>query len=171
MNQQQANPVTPKTNNMSHLKAGDAAPAFTAANEKGEIITLDQFKGKKLVLYFYPKDDTPGCTAEACSIRDNYNRFLNNGFAVLGVSPDKEAKHQKFIDKYDLPFSLLADPEHKILKAYGVWGLKKFMGREYMGVMRSTFIIDENGKIAEVISKVNTKGHADQILDLMDIAS
>lgn len=156
---------------MSHLKAGDTAPAFSAANEKGEIITLDQFKGQKLVLYFYPKDDTPGCTAEACSIRDNYNRFLNNGFAVLGVSPDKEAKHQKFIDKYDLPFSLLADPEHKILEAYGVWGLKKFMGREYMGVMRSTFVIDEKGKIAEVILKVNTKEHADQILDLMNIAS
>ncbi len=156
---------------MINLKPGDPAPAFSAPNEKGETITLDQFKGQKLVLYFYPKDDTPGCTAEACSIRDNYNRFLNNGFAVLGVSPDKETKHQKFIDKYDLPFSLLADPDHQILEAYGVWGLKKFMGREYMGVIRTTFIIDENGKIAEVISKVKTKEHADQILDLMGVAS
>ncbi len=156
---------------MSHLSVGDPAPAFSAPNEKGEILTLDQFKGKKIVLYFYPKDDTPGCTAEACSIRDNYQRFLNQGYVVLGVSPDKEDKHQKFIDKYELPFSLLADSEHKILKDYGVWGLKKFMGREYMGVMRTTFVIDEKGKIAEIISKVNTKDHADQIFDLMEIAS
>jgi peroxiredoxin Q/BCP len=171
MNQQQAAPVRPKTIYMSHLKAGDIAPTFSAPNEKGENLSLDQFKGKKLVLYFYPKDDTPGCTAEACSIRDNYNRFLNNGYAVLGVSPDKESRHQKFIDKYDLPFSLLADPEHKILEDYGVWGLKKFMGREYMGVIRTTFVIDEQGVIEEVISKVNTKEHADQIFELMDVAS
>lgn len=156
---------------MSHLKVGDPAPAFSAPNEAGEVLTLEQYKGKKVVLYFYPKDDTPGCTAEACSIRDNYHRFLNQGYVVLGVSPDKEAKHKKFIDKYELPFSLLADTEHKILEDYGVWGLKKFMGREYMGVMRTTFVIDEKGKIAEIISKVNTKEHADQIFDLMEIAS
>ncbi|MEZ5033186.1 MAG: thioredoxin-dependent thiol peroxidase [Saprospiraceae bacterium] len=154
---------------MSHLKAGDKAPSFSSTNEKGEVVTLEQFKGKKLVLYFYPKDDTPGCTAEACSIRDHYQRFLNAGYAVLGVSPDKEAKHQKFIDKYNLPFSLLADPDQEILKAYGVWGMKKFMGREYMGVLRTTFIIDEKGVIAEVISKVDTKEHANQIFDLMDV--
>lgn len=152
---------------MSELKVGDPAPAFSAPNEKGEIITLEQFKGKKVVLYFYPKDDTPGCTAEACSIRDHYHRFLNLGYVVLGVSPDKEAKHQKFIDKYELPFSLLADTEHQILEAYGVWGMKKFMGREYMGVIRTTFIIDEKGRIAEIIKDVDTKEHADQIFDLM----
>lgn len=156
---------------MSHLHVGDPAPAFSAPNEAGEVLTLEQYKGKKVVLYFYPKDDTPGCTAEACSIRDNYHRFLNQGYVVLGVSPDNETKHKKFIDKYELPFSLLADTEHKILKDYGVWGLKKFMGREYMGVMRTTFVIDEKGKIAEIISKVNTKDHADQIFDLMEIAS
>lgn len=146
------------------LKPGDKAPEFSAPNENGEILTLQQFKGKKLVLYFYPKDDTPGCTAEACSLRDHYSRFLKKGYAILGVSPDSEKKHQKFIEKYNLPFSLLADPEANILKAYGVWGLKKFMGREYMGVLRTTFIIDEKGHIERVIDKVDTKEHADQIL-------
>lgn len=146
------------------LKPGDKAPDFSAPNENGEILTLQQFKGKKLVLYFYPKDDTPGCTAEACSLRDHYSRFLKKGYAILGVSPDSEKKHQKFIEKYNLPFSLLADPEANILKAYGVWGLKKFMGREYMGVLRTTFIIDEKGHIERVIDKVDTKEHADQIL-------
>lgn len=171
MNHEALLPVTHKKNLMSHLHVGDPAPAFSAPNEAGEVLTLEQYKGKKVVLYFYPKDDTPGCTAEACSIRDNYHRFLNQGYVVLGVSPDNETKHKKFIDKYELPFSLLADTEHKILKDYGVWGLKKFMGREYMGVMRTTFVIDEKGKIAEIISKVNTKDHADQIFDLMEIAS
>ncbi len=147
------------------LKPGDKAPDFSAPNENGEILTLQQFKGKKLVLYFYPKDDTPGCTAEACSLRDHYSRFLKKGYAILGVSPDSEIKHQKFIEKYNLPFSLLADPEANILKAYGVWGLKKFMGKEYMGVLRTTFIIDEKGHIERVIDKVDTKEHADQILD------
>lgn len=146
------------------LKPGDKAPDFSAPNENGEILTLQQFKGKKLVLYFYPKDDTPGCTAEACSLRDHYSRFLKKGYAILGVSPDSEKKHQKFIEKYNLPFSLLADPEANILKAYGVWGLKKFMGKEYMGVLRTTFIIDEKGHIERVIDKVDTKEHADQIL-------
>ncbi|MCO6484354.1 MAG: thioredoxin-dependent thiol peroxidase [Saprospiraceae bacterium] len=146
------------------LKPGDKAPDFSAPNENGEILTLQQFKGKKLVLYFYPKDDTPGCTAEACSLRDHYSRFLKKGYAILGVSPDSEKKHQKFIEKYNLPFSLLADPEANILKAYGVWGLKKFMGREYMGVLRTTFIIDEKGHIERIIDKVDTKEHADQIL-------
>jgi peroxiredoxin Q/BCP len=149
---------------MTPLKPGDKAPDFNAPNEKGEMLTLAGFKGKKLVLYFYPKDDTPGCTAEACSLRDHYQKFLAKGYAVLGVSPDSEKKHLKFIEKYDLPFSLLSDPEAKVLKAYGVWGLKKFMGREYMGVLRTTFIINEKGIIEEVIDKVDTKSHASQIL-------
>jgi thioredoxin-dependent peroxiredoxin len=150
---------------MTTIKPGDKAPAFSAPNEKGEIMTLEQFRGRKLVLYFYPKDDTPGCTAQACSLRDHHEHLLSRGYAVLGVSPDSEKKHQKFIDKYELPFSLLADPEARILQAYGVWGLKKFMGREYMGVHRTTFIIDEKGIVSDVIEKVDTKEHAGQILE------
>lgn len=152
---------------MTHLKPGDKAPAFAAPNEKGEIINSDHLKGSKVVLYFYPKDDTPGCTAEACSLRDNYKRFLKEGYVILGVSPDNEKKHQKFIDKYHLPFSLLADTDTKICQDYGVWGKKKFMGREYMGVLRTTFIMDEKGVISEVIENVDTKAHADQIFDLV----
>ncbi len=151
---------------MSKLKVGDKAPDFSGKNEKGETITLSDFKGKKLVLYFYPKDDTPGCTAEACSLRDDYEELRAQGYEILGVSPDTEKKHQKFIDKFGLPFSLLADPEHQVLEAYGVWGMKKFMGREFMGVIRTTFIIDENGVIAQVIDKVDTKGHARQVLEM-----
>jgi peroxiredoxin Q/BCP len=149
---------------MTTIKAGDKAPDFSLPNEKGVITTLADFKGKKLVLYFYPKDDTPGCTAEACSLRDSYDRFLSEGYAVLGVSPDTEKKHIKFIEKYQLPFSLLADTASKMCQDYGVWGLKKFMGREYMGVFRTTFIIDEKGIVTEVIDKVDTKEHAMQIL-------
>ena len=152
---------------MSKLKVGDKAPDFSGKNEKGETITLSDFKGKKLVLYFYPKDDTPGCTAEACSLRDDYEELRAQGYEILGVSPDTEKKHQKFIDKFGLPFSLLADPEHQVLEAYGVWGMKKFMGREFMGVIRTTFIIDENGVIAQVIDKVDTKGHARQVLEMV----
>lgn len=150
---------------MTTLKAGDAAPKFSTQNEKGETISLDQLKGKKVVLYFYPKDDTPGCTAEACSLRDHYAQFQEKGYVILGVSPDKEARHQKFIEKYDLPFSLLVDTEAEIMKAYGVWGPKKFMGKEYIGVHRTTFIIDEQGIIDKVIDKVDTKNHATQILN------
>jgi len=150
---------------MTTLKAGDAAPQFSTQNEKGEIISLDKLQGKKVVLYFYPKDDTPGCTAEACSLRDHYAKFEEQGYVILGVSPDKEAKHQKFIEKYNLPFSLLVDTEAEIMKAYGVWGPKKFMGKEYIGVHRTTFIIDEQGVIDKVIEKVDTKNHATQILN------
>jgi peroxiredoxin Q/BCP len=150
---------------MTTLKAGDTAPKFSTQNEKGETISLDQLKGKKVVLYFYPKDDTPGCTAEACSLRDHYAKFEEQGYVILGVSPDKEAKHQKFIEKYNLPFSLLVDTEAEIMKAYGVWGPKKFMGKEYIGVHRTTFIIDEQGVINKVIEKVDTKNHATQILN------
>ena len=152
------------------LNIGDKAPYFEGPNEKGDQINLDQFKGKKLVLYFYPKDDTPGCTAEACSLRDGYGDLQDNGIEIVGGSPDKGAKHQKFIDKYDLPFTLLADEDHKTLEDYGVWGLKKFMGREYMGVNRTTFIIDEEGNIEHIIEKVKTKDHANQIREVMGIS-
>jgi peroxiredoxin Q/BCP len=152
---------------MITLKPGDKAPNFEGLNEKEETIRLGDFKGKKLVLYFYPKDDTPGCTKEACSLRDSYRKFQKLGFEIIGVSPDKPAKHQKFIDKYELPFSLLADTEKTVINAYGAWGLKKFMGREYEGVLRSTFVINEEGIIEEVIEKVKTKEHGDQILSMM----
>lgn len=149
---------------MFHLKEGDAAPDFSALNEKGETVSRSDFNGKKLVLYFYPKDDTPGCTAEACSLRDNYHQFLAKGYAVLGVSPDAPKKHVKFIEKYNLPFSLLADEDHQVANAYGVWGPKKFMGRSYEGIHRTTFIIDASGKIEQIIEKVDTKNHAEQII-------
>ncbi len=129
---------------------------------------LSDYKGEKLVLFFYPKDDTPGCTKEACNLRDNYDKLREEGFKLLGVSPDPVKKHQKFIDKYDLPFDLLADVDKEVLKDYGVWGPKKFMGREYEGVHRTTFIIDEKGKIEHVIEKVKTKDHAEQILELYE---
>lgn len=152
------------------LKVGDKAPHFEGPNEKGDTISLDQFKGKNLVLYFYPKDDTPGCTAEACSLRDAYADLKKAGIEIVGVSPDKPSKHQKFIDKYELPFTLLADETHQTLEAYGVWGLKKFMGREYMGVNRTTFIIDGSGKISHIIEKVDTKNHAQQIMETMGVS-
>lgn len=146
------------------LAAGMPAPAFSASNEKGEIVRLTDFKGKKVVLYFYPKDDTPGCTAEACNLRDNYNVLLNKGYVVLGVSPDDAKSHTRFINKFDLPFSLLADTDHSIAEAYGVWVEKNMYGRTYMGIARTTFIINEEGLIEEVIEKVDTKNHFDQIV-------
>ena len=151
---------------MTTLKEGDKAPNFKGINEQGNTLSLSDYKGQKLVLYFYLIDDTPGCTAEACNLRDNYQLLLKNGYAVLGVSADSPAKHLKFIAKYDLPFSLLADQDHSVLNAYGVWGPKKFMGREYDGIHRTTFVIDENGIIEEVILKVKTKDHASQIIRL-----
>ena len=147
-----------------NLKPGDKAPAISAPDQNGSIRTLKDFEGKKLVLYFYPKDDTPGCTAEACSLRDNYNDLLKQGYAVVGVSPDNEKKHQKFIAKYELPFDLLADTDNKIATDYGVWVEKSMYGRKYMGIARTTFVIDENGNIAEIIDKVDTAKHAGQIL-------
>lgn len=149
---------------MFHLKEGDPAPTFTAVNENGETVSLADYKGKKLVLYFYPKDDTPGCTAEACSLRDGYGQFQAKGYEILGVSPDAPKKHVKFIEKYSLPFSLLADEDHSLATAFGVWGPKKFMGREYDGIHRTTFVIDENGTIERIIEKVDTAKHADQLL-------
>ncbi len=146
------------------LEIGQAAPAFNALNQNSEPVSLDQFTGKKVVLYFYPKDDTPGCTAEACDLRDNHNRFLEAGYVVLGVSPDDAKKHQKFIAKFELPFDLLADTDQAVANAYGVWVEKSMYGRKYMGIARTTFIIDENGIISDIIEKVDTKAHTKQIL-------
>jgi thioredoxin-dependent peroxiredoxin len=146
------------------IETGQKAPELNINDQNGTLRTIAEFKGKKLVLYFYPKDDTPGCTAEACDLRDNYSRFLSEGYAILGVSPDTEAKHQKFIAKYELPFDLLADTEHTVAMAYGVWVEKSMYGKQYMGIARKTFIINENGLIETVIDKVNTKAHTAQIL-------
>ena len=150
---------------MTTLKVGDRAPAFKGVDQDGKSVDLGSYAGKKLVLYFYPKDDTPGCTAEACSLRDDHAALRKAGYEVLGVSPDKAAKHKKFADKYDLPFRLLADPEKEAANAYGVWGRKKFMGREYDGILRTTFLIDGKGVIERVISDVRTKDHAAQVLE------
>ena len=146
------------------LKIGDKAPAFEAVDQNGKNISLDDFKGSKVILYFYPKDDTPGCTAEACNLRDNYNVLLDKGFKIIGVSADSAASHKKFTEKYFLPFSLIPDTDKKIINAYGVWGKKKFMGKEYDGINRLTFVISEDGIILKIIDKVQTKDHSDQIL-------
>ncbi len=150
---------------MTHLKEGDVAPDFSVENADGKITSLSNFKGKKLVLYFYPKDNTPGCTAEACNLRDNFQLLKNKGFQILGVSPDDEISHQKFSSKYDLPFDLVPDTNKKILKDYGVWGQKKMFGKIKEGVLRTTFIIDEKGKIEKVFDKVQTNNHTEQILN------
>jgi len=147
-----------------NLQIGTPAPNFSANNQKGETLSIGHFTGKKLVLYFYPKDDTPGCTAEACSLRDNYQDLIAQGYSILGVSPDTEAKHKKFIDKYNLPFDLLADTDNAVALAYGVWVEKSMYGRKYMGIARTTFVIDEQGNLAEIIEKVDTKNHATQII-------
>ena len=147
------------------LKEGNAAPAFTANNANGETVRLKDLRGQKVVLYFYPKDDTPGCTKEACSFRDAFSVFKKRGIEVLGVSVDSEASHRKFAAKYNLPFTLLADPDHKIADAYRVYGEKKFMGRTYMGVKRMTFLINEKGKIQKVFEKVKPEEHARDVLE------
>jgi peroxiredoxin Q/BCP len=146
------------------LKVGDKAPAINAKDQNGNEISLAQFKGKKVVLYFYPKDSTPGCTKEACNFRDNYKPLQKKGYEVIGVSADSEKSHLKFIEKYELPFPLIADTDQKVVNDYGVWGLKKFMGREYMGINRTTFLIDEKGKIEKLIEKVDTENSTEQIL-------
>ncbi len=150
---------------MALLEVGDKAPAFQAKDQDGETVSLSDFKGKKVVLYFYPKDDTPGCTKEACSFRDGWSKFRKRGVAVLGVSTDDERSHRKFAEKFSLPFPLLADPEKKIVTDYGVWGEKSMYGRKYMGTHRVTYVIDETGKIAAVWPKVKPDGHADEILE------
>ena len=147
------------------LKEGSTAPAFKTKDANGETVSLKDLRGQKVVLYFYPKDDTPGCTKEACSFRDSFSQFKKKGIAVLGVSPDSEAKHQKFVTKYKLPFTLLADTDKSIVEAYGVWGEKKFMGRTYMGVHRTTFLIDEKGKIKKIFEKVKPEDHANEVLE------
>ena len=152
------------TKHESKIKVGDKAPAIKGIDENGKQFDSKSLKGKKVVLYFYPKDNTPGCTAEACSLRDNYKRMLKEGYVVIGVSADTPVKHKKFIEKYDLPFPLIADEQLELIKAYDVWGKKKFMGKEFEGILRTTFVIDEKGMIEEVISKVDTVGHAEQIL-------
>lgn len=149
---------------MTHLKAGDKAPDFSAAIEDGSTVSSADYAGKKLVLFFYPKDNTPGCTAEVCDLRDNFDALKAQGYSLLGVSPDSEKKHQNFIAKFELPFSLIADTDLKVIKDFGCWGLKKFMGREFEGVYRTTFLIGSDGLIEEVITKVKTKEHANQIL-------
>ena len=149
---------------MTTLKAGDKAPNFKAEDQDGNIVQLSDFKGKKLVVFFYPKASTPGCTAEACNLRDNWEKFKEQGYAILGVSADSKKRQSNFRQKYDLPYPLLADEDKEVINAFGVWGPKKFMGKKYDGIHRTTFVIDENGIIEEVISKVKTKAHAEQIL-------
>ncbi|MDY6800551.1 MAG: thioredoxin-dependent thiol peroxidase [Bacteroidota bacterium] len=154
---------------MTILKEGDKAPMFKGIDQNGEEINLDQYKGKKLVLYFYPKDNTPGCTSEACNLRDNYSDFLNKGMDVIGVSPDDEISHQKFIDKHDLPFRLISDPDKKILNQYNAWGEKKMYGKTYKGVLRKTYIIAEDQTIEKIFDKVKTKDHTNQIFTSLNI--
>ncbi|MEZ4915960.1 MAG: thioredoxin-dependent thiol peroxidase [Chitinophagales bacterium] len=152
---------------MIKLKEGDKAPAINAKDENGNIISLDQFKGKKKILYFYPKDNTPGCTANACNFRDNFKELSDMGFQIIGVSSQGEESHQKFIAKYSLPFPLIADTDLKVHHDYGVWGKKKFMGREYDGTHRTTFIIDEKNVISHIITKVKTKDATEQIKEVL----
>ena len=153
------------------ISQGDQAPEFTLESDAGEQVSLSGLRGKPVVLYFYPKDDTPGCTAQACGIRDSYTAFEQAGAIVLGVSPDSVKKHVKFKDKYDLPFTLLADPEHELAESYGVWGEKKFMGKSYMGVSRTTFVIGPEGTIVKVFEDVKPLTHADDVLAALGAAA
>ncbi|HET6643249.1 MAG TPA: thioredoxin-dependent thiol peroxidase [Gaiellaceae bacterium] len=146
------------------VEEGQEAPDFELTSDAGERVRLSQFRGRPVVLYFYPKDDTPGCTAQACGIRDSYDDFEQQGAVVLGVSPDEESSHVKFKQKYGLPFTLLADPEHEVAEQYGVWGEKNYMGKTYWGVERSTFLIDEDGRIAKVMRRVKPDTHAERVL-------
>jgi thioredoxin-dependent peroxiredoxin len=152
---------------MAKLKEGEKAPDFTAKDQNGNTVSLSDYKGKNIILYFYPKDDTPGCTAEACDFRDNYQSLLSKGFQVIGVSIDTEKSHKKFETKYSLPFPLIADPEQQIVEAYGVWVEKSMYGKTYMGTARTTFIIDEDGMIKKVIEKVDSKNASQQVLDVL----
>ncbi len=149
---------------MTQLTEGTKAPAFKGKDQNGKPVSLSDYKGKKVVLYFYPEDDTPTCTVQACNLRDNFALLKKQGFVVLGVSPDEEKKHKKFETKYDLPFTLIADPEHKIIDQYGVWGQKQLYGRTYMGLHRTTFLIDEKGIVKKIFLKPKSKQHTQEIL-------
>jgi peroxiredoxin Q/BCP len=149
---------------MINLKPGDQAPDFSGTDQKGKKVSLSDFRGRKVIVYFYPQDDTPTCTTEACNLRDHHAQLKRAGFVVLGISPDNEKSHKKFAGKYDLPFTLIADPENKIINQYDVWGQKQLFGREYMGVLRTTFLIDENGIIRHVFEKPKSSEHAEEIL-------
>ena len=151
---------------MGQLKEGSKAPLFEGIDQDGSTIILTDYIGKKVILYFYPKDNTPGCTAEACNLRDNYDSLIKKGYVVIGVSPDSEKSHKGFSGKYLLPFPLIADTSKKIMNDYGVWGEKKMYGKSYMGVLRTTFIIDEQGILEKIIEKVDTAGHTEQIFKL-----
>lgn len=150
---------------MDKLKVGDKAPDFSAKDQDGNPVSLASLAGRRVILYFYPKDNTPGCTAEACSLRDGKRELERMGFTIIGVSPDSEKSHQGFIAKHNINYTLLSDPQHEVAEAYGAWGLKKFMGREYMGIIRKTFIIDAEGRIEKIFEKVETKRHFEQIVD------
>jgi len=154
---------------MTRLKVGEKAPYFEGENQNGEKISLNDFAGKKLILYFYPKDNTPGCTAESCNLNDNYDAWLEKGYDVVGVSPDSVKSHQNFAGKFGFKFNLVADPEKEILQAYDVWGVKKMYGKEYMGVMRTTFVINGEGVIEQIFEKVDTKDHTNQIIETLNL--
>lgn len=148
---------------MKTLNVGDAVPDFTAYDEQGNLVRLSDYKGKKLIVFFYPRANTPGCTAEACNLRDNYKKIIDKGYSLLGVSADNQQKQSNFKNKYEFPFPLLADTEHEVINAFGVWGPKKFMGREFDGIHRKTFVIDEAGVVVQRIDKVKTKDHTAQL--------
>lgn len=148
----------------THLKEGQRAPVFKGIDQDGNSISLSDFKGKKIALYFYPADDTPGCTTQSCNLRDNYTLLKKNGFVILGVSPDSEESHLAFREKYGLPFQLLADPQHRIIEKYGVWGEKNLYGKKFMGLQRTTFVIDEGGVIRKIFRRPNNKAHAEEII-------
>ena len=152
---------------MDELKEGDPAPSFSANDQNGKLVSLSDYKGKDVILYFYPKDDTPGCTTESCNFRDNYQSLLSKGFDVIGVSVDDEKSHQKFVSKYQLPFTLISDTDHRIVEAYGVWVEKNLYGKKYMGTARKTFLIDKEGSIKKIIDKVDTKNSSQQVLELI----
>ena len=154
---------------MKHLKIGDKAPVISGIDQNNQTISLDTYTGKKVVLYFYPKDDTPGCTAQACNLRDNHDSLIKAGIQVIGVSADSSKSHLKFSDKYELPFPLISDEDKKIIQDYGVWGEKKFMGKIYDGIHRTTFIIDESGTIVGILEKPNTKNHTEEIFTFLKI--